>query len=138
MVSNEAERRILHELLNSTDLDPTVRLFKNDPAAADAAIVLTDLEEADFDGYAALTAVAWDAVATNGSGQAETISEVLSWERTAGAGGSQTVYGIYITFTSFDTNERLMWFARFASPFTFGTVGTVLEKTINWKAENLA
>lgn len=138
MISNEAEKRILHEILNNPDLDCQVRLFQNDPAGADADIVLTDLEEADFDGYAALDDVTWETVETNGDGDAETISEVLSWERTAGAGGSQTVYGIYMTFTSFDTNDRLLWFARFASPFTFGTVGTVLEKTINWKAKNVA
>jgi hypothetical protein len=134
MISNQAERNVLNELLTNPDLLVTCRLFKNDPAPDDENIVLTDLEEADFDAYAAITPITWDSVSTNTDGDAETVSDVLHFERGAGSGGDQTVYGIYLTFTSFDTTGKLLWFTRFTTPFDFDSVGVFLEKSIDFTA----
>lgn len=137
MVSNQAEIDILNEILNDATKAVTARLFQNNPGAADADVTLADLTEADFDGYDGIEPITWDTIASNVDEEAETLSDVLEWERAAGAGGDQTVYGIYLTYTSYDTTDKLLWFARFAAAFDFDDVGVILQKTINWRLRQL-
>lgn len=137
MISNQAEIGLLNEILNDPDKAVTARLFQNNPGAADEDVTLADLTEADFDGYAEIEPITWDTIASNGDEEAETLSDVLEWERSAGAGGDQTVYGIYLTYTSYDSADKLLWFARFASSFDFDAVGVTLQKTINWRLRQL-
>lgn len=132
MIPNQAENNILNELLRDPAKVVTARLFQNNPAAADDACVLASFVECDFDGYAAVDDAIWAAPATNGDGDGETLSSVMHFERAAGSGGNQTTYGIFLTFTGFDTTEKLLWFTRFGTPFIFDSVGAFLEKTVSF------
>lgn len=138
-VPNQAERNLLKALLTFDLVGTRIKLAQNNPAHADDDVVLTDLTEADFDGYAALDTSAWDlsSLATNGDGVAEFLSPTLTWTAGAGISGAQTIYGMWIEITINGTDYLLAWWLRFADPFTFAVPDQFLEKTIDFKLRQL-
>ncbi len=88
----------------------TVHLYKNDYTPS-IGTVIGDLIEADFDGYAASSAVTWGAVVQSSDGTPLVIGDT----KTAVATGSttpNTVYGYYYT----DSGGNLKGAAKFDEP----------------------
>jgi len=106
-----------------------VKLFKNDVPVV-PGMVLADLTEADFVGYAPIIlADSWLAGVSQLNEMLQ-VQPVLS-QFTAGAlAGDQIVYGYYLV----DTTELILkGVVRFDTPFTFTTLGQkLLVKELNF------
>lgn len=74
---------------------PTMHLFQND-FAPNVAMVLADLTEATFSGYAAAAGLAWGAPFINADGRAETDLPSQQFQHDGGA-VANLVYGYYLT-----------------------------------------
>lgn len=136
MFSNQAILNLMEELRGGSGhkLYLTYRLAKNDDWTDDAALLLADLDEADFDGYAAI-AIANNAPFINGSGVGELDGLTLTW--TAGSGiTSQVLYGIYVTYTGYDGNPKLFFAAKFDTPTTLSIPSQKLKKRVNFFVED--
>lgn len=79
----------------NTDQPCHIRLFKNNFTPTGASVA-ADFTEADFDGYASQTVVAWGAGFLNGSNQGEIDHAIKTWTATGGA-TPNTIYGYYLT-----------------------------------------
>lgn len=97
--------------VDGTFEEVVIRLFKNN-FTPNPDQVLGDLEEADFTGYAASSAVTWGTVFTNSDGFAEVIGSTKQFTAT-GSAVTNVVYGYYATNAAGDT---LYWAERFSTP----------------------
>lgn len=73
-----------------------VRLFKNNPTI-DQDTDITDLVQADFDGYSEFSTAGWSAPAIDDAGDAFILSPVIVFEKSAGI-ATNTVYGYYLVY----------------------------------------
>lgn len=114
-----------------------IKLAKNNPAHADTAVVLADLTECDFPGYADFGTVGNlpSPPTLNGSNEAESDSPTLTWTRSS-TGTAQTAYGLYITFTDSVSGARLFAWSRFGTPIVVTAGGDVIVKKVNLYAWN--
>lgn len=137
MFTNEALDNTLTHILLGGSFDLTYKLFKND-VTVDKDTVLADLEESDFEGYAALDAVAEPDPTVNGSDEAQSLGDELQWPSDADTDPPQQAFGLYVTFTGVDTTEKLFFAENFDAPVTFAFAGDVAKKKVNWYAKNFA
>lgn len=112
-------------------------LAKADPSPADENITLADLTEATFAGYSPITGVSFPSGSLNGSNQGESTSPTLTWTSAGGVSGSETIYGIYMTFGDTSTGARLLQWFPFASPITISMDGQTIEKKVKILMDNL-
>jgi len=113
-----SERNILGDATSDWGTGFHYRLFKNSVSAGQE-IDETDLTEADFPGYAAISAVKDGGVVTE-TGKAVQHFDPLVWTNSSGdTGDIQTIYGIYLT----DSSAELVCYEVFGSPINIG-VGT--------------
>ncbi len=136
MITKDGTLAILDKLLQDSDFDAKVRVAKNNPSTADADLVLADLTEADFGGYAAqATAGLFPSSALNGASEAESDSPTLEFTAT-GAGLPQTCYLGYIDFKDQADTRRLLAVGRFPTAQTVTVSGDKIRFTFNLFAWN--
>jgi hypothetical protein len=127
MLTKNGSIRALDKILQDSDCDAKIRVAKNDPATADEDLVLADLTEATFGGYAAIsTAGVFGGSALNGADQAESNSGDVVIEAT-GSGLPQTCYLAYIDFKDAGDTRRLLFVKRFPAPQTVSVAGNEIR-----------
>lgn len=89
--------------------------------------VLSDYTLAAFTGYAPVSPIVWGAPFINGSGKAESDSNVLTWTFTGGS-GTATVFGILFTDVGI-TNLRAV------VPFLTPHVFSPSSRTLSFQAQ---
>lgn len=134
VVVNEGELSLLAWMLKLEEFESGMQqlsLYQND-VTPDKNTVLTDLVEADFDGYAPIDLArgTWTSPVTVG-GKAKTFygASAQQWEVTGPTGN--TIYGYYVHDVP---NGVLLWAQRFASPKPlqeFDTLDVYPEFTLN-------
>ncbi|MBV9075160.1 MAG: hypothetical protein JOZ10_16160 [Acidobacteria bacterium] len=130
MLVKVGRRALLDYLCSDPGLAITFHLFKNNPVPADADLLLTDLTEADFAGYAAITGVVFPGAVINGDLHGETLSPTQTWT-TTGAGLPQTIYGAYVTVT-ISGAPKLLFVRRFATPQVLSLPGETVNKKFDF------
>lgn len=100
-----------------------------------AGVVLTDLTECDFPGYAAKDPSSFTGLSINGANEGEIDSGLLTWTRSS-TGSPQTVLGLYVTFKCPAVNV-LLFMHHFAASITLDTAGQTVEKYVNLFDDNL-
>lgn len=104
VIPNTGRRNILNILTDDTvgSEGPydgaVVRLFKND-IEPHAGMLLADLTEADFSGYAASSEIVWGPAFTNSANEAVVVGDTKQFNHSGGA-TANTVYGYYVTNTA--------------------------------------
>lgn len=135
MICKQGAIDLLAMVLSDPDLAATIRLAQNNPSTADADLILSDLTECDFDGYAPFLASALPAPTLNASDQAESDSDTL--EVTAGAGVvEQTAYLVYVTYSIPLGGESLLGVQRFFSGRTVVNPGDKIRFKVKFFAFN--
>lgn len=140
MVPKESRKKILDMLVeNGGRSQLEIRLCKNNPAPADADVVIGDLTECDFDGYA-LQQPAWGAAAIDGASVASVETGVLEFTAGAGLAAPQTVYGVYATAirTTQDNVRRLVWWDRLDATVTLSNPGEMFRRVCKMQDTNYA
>lgn len=137
MFPDEGVLNILAYILASGDIDLKYRLFKTN-ITIDANTVLADFTECDFDGYAPLDSVTEPAVTVNGSHEANSIGDLLTWTCTATMTPPQQAWGMYVTFTDLGTHDALLMAWTFDAPISIAFSGDQVKKKVNWYAKDFA
>lgn len=136
MITKDGSIKLLNKIIADTDFDLQVRVAQNNPGTADADLVLADLTEADFAGYAAQAASGiFPGAALNGSDEAESDSPTIQYTE-AGGPETQTCYLAYIDFKDVSDTRRLLAVARFPSPQVVNIDGDMIQFTLNLFAWN--
>lgn len=138
MIVKTGRKAALNYLKEASVTQLKIGLFKNDWAEDNITTVLSDLEEADFVGYARKSGVSFPDVAINGDDDGETLSPILTW--TAGElVEPATLYGIFVTvYDPVEEEEVLMWYDKFAATTTLVLEGEVVQKRIKFLDTNYA
>jgi hypothetical protein len=126
LLVDQGEGIALAALVNKTAPQTLVlKLFKNNYAAILDATVESDLTEADFTGYSAITLTGSSWTITPG---APSVASFAKQTFTSSAGSqSQNVYGYYIVQT---TSGKLVWAERFADgPYSIVNNGDAISVT---------
>lgn len=100
-----------------------VGLYKNDYTPVPASI-RSNFITADFTGHV-LKAANFGASAINANGQAQTVSDLMTWTKTAGA--AQTVYGYFV---SNGADVWLLFAERFGTPINLNLNGDTIRLQI--------
>lgn len=137
MHSQEARKKLLEEILNSTDLDVMIRLTQNAAAHTDELTVLADFVEATFVGYAAVPTAGGVTASINGALEAETGQQTYIFTADAGITGPQSIYGAYATYTSFAGGTKLLWHGFFGSAKVVEFDDDEIRIKIDWFEQNL-
>lgn len=117
----ESRRAVLLKVGGAGGIDISVRLAKNDPGPITDDTVLTDLVEADYNGYAPMTSSAWGDPVEESNGDISMLAPLLVFIKTGG-GTLNTVYAVYCTI-DVDAVTHLLGVVRFAAgvPMVLGT-----------------
>lgn len=127
---------VLQFLLNTTSFNLKVRLAKSILPADQAAIVLADLTEADFSGYAPIVNPTMSAPVINTSDYAESVSEPLIW--TVGpAPTPQTVTALYVTEAEVAGPDKLLFIQPLPAGITLSLEGQQFMKQLRIMVANL-
>lgn len=109
----ESRQAILLKVGGAGGSDISVRLSKNDPGPITDDTALTDLVEADYNGYAALTSSAWSDPFQESNGDTSILAPLLVFLKTAG-GAFNTVFTVYCTL-DIGATTYLLGVTRFAA-----------------------
>lgn len=137
MITKEGANGILRCLFAKTISVAKIKLAKNNPAIADADLVLGDLTEADFSGYADvdIATPAWPAPATNLANEAESDGPTITFTATAGTPLPQTCYLVYVEVSD-GVAPFLFAVGRFSPGKTVTLAGDTITVKLNWFAWN--
>lgn len=99
MITKDGGVKVLGGIIAGNITAGWIRLSKVNPSPADADLVLSDLTEADFSGYAAkaLNGVSFPTPTLNVSDEGESDSPNITWTAGSGSPLPQTCYMVYIT-----------------------------------------
>jgi hypothetical protein len=129
----------LDALLTRTLDDPAValtyHLFKNDETVV-VGSVLGDFDESDFTGYAAKDSESEPAPTVNGSNEANSQGDELTWTKTGSPETVQQVYGVYVTIEDLDTDPVLLAAWNLPAPVAISVAGNMVKVTVDWYAKN--
>lgn len=126
-----------HLFWNYTSLGSMkLKLAKDIAAVDDDDVVLGDIDECDFDGYAAVSDPGFEDPTIDGSDRGDMLSDLFTWTAGAGIAAPQTIVGMYITEV-LDGNETLLWFKRLASTVTLANPDEVFERKLRFKDDDL-
>lgn len=106
LFSKECRKNWLFALAGAGGLNLSVRLSKNPHTVSDDT-QLTNMVEADYNGYGALVSSSWSAPAIATNGDAFILAPLLVFTKVAG-GTFNTVYVAYITITIGGTDYLVM------------------------------
>lgn len=139
MVPKTSRKDVLDALMGVGRNQISIKLCKNNPAPADADVVLADLTQCDFDGYAALVPV-WGAPALDGGNVAWSETGVLEWTAGVGLAGPQTIYGVYATIVDplGGLVVRMLWFDRLVATVTLAAPGQKFRRICTMQCTNYA
>lgn len=137
MITKEGGKGILRCVFAKTISSAKIRLCQNNPGPADADLVIGDLTEATFPGYAQvdITTPTWPAPTTNLSNEAESDGPTITFTASAGGGLPQTCYGVYVALND-GAGEFLFAFGRFSPGKTVTNPGDTITVKLNWFAWN--
>lgn len=131
------EQTVLQYLLNSSTKHLKVRLSKNPLPALLTGVVLTDLVECDFDGYASILDPPFDLITDTDTGIAEGLSFPLVW--TAGlAITPQMITGMYTTLQDGSGPELLFDVQRVGLGYLMNTPGQTFGRKLRMLVANRA
>ena len=109
---------LLDTILQHVDLSFQVKLFQTGTNPLGDTSTISDIVEADFNGYAAQLGTNFPPAAINLAGEAE--SDSTSYVFTQSADGApQDIEGMYLSFFDETFAERLLYFQYFPTPITF-------------------
>lgn len=123
VVPNEAELNLLDHLVNGGD-GLVIRLYQN-ALVLGPTNVLADLNECDFEGYAAEDPAGFGSLVTAGNGRAEAVTPLKEWTKGAGP-NAQTVYGWYVTLKD-GLDEKLIVIKSFDTPKPMTVAGEKVQ-----------
>lgn len=132
MVSQEARKRILDFLLNSSDIDLEYHLGIVSAPHTDELTVLADFTEATFPGYVKLNARTVAASAINGALQAQTGQVEYIFTANSSIVAAELIYSIYATFVDHTATTRLFWHAYFPVPKIVSSPGDEIRVKVDW------
>lgn len=137
MITKEGAKGILRCIFAKSITSGKIRLCKNNPAPADADLVIGDLTEADFDGYAEvdISVPSWPSPVTNVSNEAESDGPEISFIAGGGLVAAQTCYGVYVALDD-GGGEFLFAFGRFSPGKVVSAPTDTIKVTLNWFAWN--
>ncbi len=137
MITKEGANGILRCIFAKTIATAKIRLAQNNAVPADADLVLGDLTEASFPGYAEVDigTPAWPAPATNMSNEAESDGPTITWTATSGTPLPQTCYLVYVVLND-GTADFLFAVGRFSPGKTVTLAGDTITVKLNWYAWN--
>lgn len=125
---------LLDFLLSNTGAAVTYHLFKNN-ATITSATVLGDLTESDFPGYTSQAATEPGA-ATDGSHEAVSTGNTLTWTCTSNPTPAQQAFGLYVTFVDNTSTTRLLRADKFTSPVSIAFTGDQVQKKVDFYFED--
>lgn len=134
MITDDGALQLLKRFMFDGPTLAKVKLAQNNPGAADHLLVLADLTEATFAGYAAILTSTLPVPTLNGSLEAESDSPTLTW--TASGAGLQTCFLAYVTFIDATATERLYAVGRFSPPQSVVSIGDTINCKFNFFAFN--
>jgi hypothetical protein len=121
---------ITEQVASSNFLDGVVfRLFQNNINPTQA-IVLSQLVEADYDGYAPVGPVAWGTPWTDAAGNGVTSGSTAGFYCT-GSDTPNLIYGYYVTHGP-TASETLKWCERFDNPLPMQALGNAVTLPVVW------
>lgn len=126
---------LLTRILADPDVALTYHLFQNDETIA-VGTVLTDLDESDFEGYAPKDSVTEPDPTVNGSNEANSQGDELTWTKTGDPETVQQVYGVYVTIEEMDTDPVLLAAWNLPAPVAIAVAGNLVKVTVDWYAKN--
>lgn len=86
---------LFQDVISTNLLDGlTIKLFQNDYTPVNTSVA-GDFTVATFDGYSNQTLSGFSAAALNVDNKAQTVGDLVTWTKTAGA-TSNTIYGYYV------------------------------------------
>jgi len=135
MFPAESLINILDFFLDSTEIDLTYKLFKND-VTVDEDTVLGDFTEADFGGYAAKAAEDEAEPTINGSDEAQSLGAELEWVKTGAPEAVQQIYGCYVTWIDEGAVERLFAAFELPAPVAIAVAGNNVKIKVDWYTKN--
>lgn len=130
MMPNEGKLTLLSQMVQQMSGYNTFRLAKSLPSPDPADLVLSDMDEADFDGYAAQNSIAFSNPILNGDNRGESESITITWTAGAGISGAQTIYGMYVTCNTIGVVERLWLWIPFTATITLSAPGQQVQKKL--------
>lgn len=134
---NTGKLLLLDLMLHGQDGVFKVHLDKNAAPPAEArTVVLGDMVEATFAGYAALDFSTMGAPAINGANEGESDGPTFTWTE-AGGPVTQTCKALYITALDHLGVRKLVFYALFAHPESVAVNGDTIEKIVNLFTDNL-
>lgn len=136
MVPKDSRKYLLDHVVGAGRNLVSIRLVKADPSPDDEDIVLGDLAECDFAGYAAQTPT-WGASTLDGAFVASAETGVLEWEAGLALGSPQTIYGVY-AILSVGGTDRLIWWDRLDASVTLALAGQKFRRACKMQDTNYA
>ena len=120
---------LLDTLLHHASLDFEVRLFQTGTNPLDASSTISDIVEADFNGYLGQQGTLFPPASINLGGEAESDSTVYTFTQDAD-GVPEDVEGMYLSFFDPSSNEVLLHFKYFPTPITFAFLGDAVSFSV--------
>lgn len=139
MVSQEARKALLKQILADPNLLAKVRLSKVAAVHNDELTILADFTEADFQGYSSViyTVIHDGSSNINANLQAETGLKEFVFSAGLALAAQQTCFAAYITYTDFTNTQRLLWHEFFAVPKIINAPDDEIGVKIDWFLTNL-
>lgn len=119
----QGDVKTLDEIVASGDVWVGLHLFKNNHVP-DVTDVNGDYTEANFSGYAAISALSFGAAFVNPDGKGEVDASPESFTHNGG-GTSNTIYGAYVT----DDGGDVVYAERFGAPISMASNGDLITYT---------
>jgi len=140
LLVNEGKLALINGIFRRSEFVPKLHLYKTlggGFTGDNSGVVLANLTEADFPGYAfvALDTFLATAPTINGANEGEVDSPLVTWTRSS-TGSPQTVLGLHITLLIAGAT-KLVFMHHFATSITLDTAGQVVEKYVNIFDDNL-
>lgn len=130
MMPNQGKLAILRQMLQQLTGYNTFHLAKSLPSPDPADLVIGDMDEADFDGYASQSSIVFSDPIINGDNRGEIESATITWTAGAGISGPQTIYGMYVTCNTPGSIEMLWLWIPFTATITLTAPGQLVEKKL--------
>ena len=132
MVSQQARKNIIDDILNSSVFNVKYHLGSNQQPHTDELTILADFVEATFLGYAAVNARAVPASAINAGLQAETGQVEYVFTASNSIVTAEVILNAYATFVDHLGATKLMWHVYFPVPKVVSSPGDEIRVKVDW------
>lgn len=125
----------LQNLMNDLLADPaklvTYHLYKNNYTPVTGTL-LGDLVESDFPGYAPLAAVVEPVATVDGSHEAVSLGNLLTWTCSLAPGTPQQAFGVYVTWVDNTSTVQLLRADELVTPVSIAFAGDQVNVKVDW------